>query len=1607
MQALYDEELDDPSSESESESSGQMFGQGLGQSGFNFEVPPESFIAEEDIVPDDDEDDPDYIEPMIVSVQLSDRDKLKVCPRASATPRMPVGIEDRSMGDRSLEPMIVAIELGNRNMIPQQQSHEMETAGSESGGEDGRMRRETQLLAEAVSVIKVTALEESVAQSEQAESAIIMKKSADMATSQEAPAPVAVISEAKSTNESANISKSGKRTAVAVERVEQVVENSNQLEVKSRTKKPVVIQTEQKTEVLQASAEVRDSPKAPIQSADDDSTTPPPPPPESMATEQQTTIETAPTFSTEISTSEQPTTKQKSSLLSVLEQKEVEDEQQEQQREVVGSGNGALQMEVEEEKMTIDAPTDDGRQDTSDNAQTVVKSPVVKEKFGLEMEDEREDQAEPDVQKREKPSLQSEDVSVSRKVTEPLQPSEELDDNPPPCPPGGESVPPTVEQTVSEVDRDRTGSVTSMSPTPGVVELIKEVERLEFPDKERKKELHVPAHQTEENVPPCEGEEISSRQGEEIPPHRGEVSPCHREEIPAHQGEEISPCQGEEIPAHRGEEISPCQVEENGERLEQLEQGATEEEGDEQNETTADSASDTKIASEEQHEAVDEAPPQTSISEAEVIRGDQPEQREEEEEEHEQMEGVALLESETPPQEVESSPQLEIEQDLTGSDGPAETPVEDEPMDTEPTSSNEPVKPVDTNIETVDTCMEPVEPDDRYIECAERIEKPAELVEPVDTNIELVNTTSSEPVDTNIESVKPVDTTSTETVDANIEPVKPVYTNIEPVDTDMEPVEPGDRNIEYAEPIEKPAEPVDTNIEPVDTTSSEPDTNIEPVKPVDTTSTETVVANIEPVEPVDTTSTESIDTNIEPVEPVDTASTEPVDTNIELVKPVNTTSTETVDASNIEPVKPVDTSIEPVETTRHLPTESHHQLLEYTPSPETETDPDTGQPTFREHSPKEQLHEEVGLDMAGGDAPQGADAVESTKEEPVAPEVEGKVEIGDMELSSSSPQLPSSAELEPSCRVSDEVLTEQQQSEEMEETVAEETVTVPVDTFRDEQEEEEEEKPRYDDEVAPVISSESTREDEHAAVAEDVIPVVSSEPTQEERTFIQTSPEPMQEEMDAPPDEVAPVIISEPTQEDKHAAIEEGASFVSSEPMHEGVDEVAPIITSQPSIQEEREETAANEDVNTSQEDTQEVPVSSEFTKREAAVDETAPIIMLESALQEENREEAAATESAPIVSFELEEERETAVNEAALAIMSESTPQKEEREEATADESAPVVSSEVTEEGEASVDEATPVIISDRHDEQYTAVDTTVEEKREEDILELTNQGQQQPPPNEPSCTAAANEDPDKPAEQVEESSQTGLSSSGGDGDNPNDHDPIEGGASTSEERGGRPVEEVSRESGLLESGQIEVDVLLHAEEDDLSVFSAEAAEADQALTFTSSHSTGTRRKTHSSPHHRPRQQLPSPPSSSTAPSSSSSSSMTRRLSTSKSSSNVVSPPLDRGHVVSSSGSSASSAAATSSSGRRASLTGSGNAAAGEVPPGTNGEKRPRSEKNEVRWSLSPLSLSFSLSPPCTFPVFTHTPVYTHEHEHVHIVIIVGAYSILGMLHVYYKILH
>ena len=288
-----------------------MFSQGLGHSGFNFEVPPESFIAEEDIVPDDDEDDPDYVEPMIVSVQLSDREKLRVCPRASATPKMPVGIEGRSMGERSLGPMIVAIELGNRNMVAQPTNQVLNsTSAAADGGEnaiDSRVRRETQLPIEPVAVIKSTSLEERSARQEVTEVSTLSRRIADLATSQaaSAPAQVTVVTGGNGGGEEAHavvadVSINGRRDATVGSVAEQGAEDSSAVAVSNE---PALMEpTPTQATQIKTSQAITDKDESADVTKEIHVQLPVATPAVSMATEPQAVNETPPVISAEIST---------------------------------------------------------------------------------------------------------------------------------------------------------------------------------------------------------------------------------------------------------------------------------------------------------------------------------------------------------------------------------------------------------------------------------------------------------------------------------------------------------------------------------------------------------------------------------------------------------------------------------------------------------------------------------------------------------------------------------------------------------------------------------------------------------------------------------------------------------------------------------------------------------------------------------------------------------------------------------------------------------------------------------------------------------------------------------------------------------------------------------------------------------------------------------------------------------------------------------------------------------------------------------------------------------------------------------------------------------
>ena len=422
-QALYDEELDDPSSESDSEGTSQMFGQGLG--GFNFEVPPESFIAEEDIVPDEDEDDPDYVEPMIVSVQLSDRDKLKVCPRASATPKMPVGIEGRSMGERSLGPMIVAIELGNRNLVAQQNQNQPVNSIVDRGRgeEDTRTRRATQVPIEPAAMINSAPLVEDSVKPDTAEVTTLSRRIADLATSQEAStAQVTIVAGGNDGEESraviADVSINGSMDAAVDDVAEQTAEQPNTVAADDRQgqQERVPIQTEQ-TEASPARGKDKDT------SMDVTEERSVAPPTESMATEPQTMSETSPLINTEISANVNetdsgahlPENEQQPEETSERDEEspQIEPEAESTKLDEVGaastaSDSAAASAVIPDDVSSVSQQKEDLKQDLQEETSDQVPRPsITSERTSIPMpvSDVPEESEEPSVEEKEEPKM--------------------------------------------------------------------------------------------------------------------------------------------------------------------------------------------------------------------------------------------------------------------------------------------------------------------------------------------------------------------------------------------------------------------------------------------------------------------------------------------------------------------------------------------------------------------------------------------------------------------------------------------------------------------------------------------------------------------------------------------------------------------------------------------------------------------------------------------------------------------------------------------------------------------------------------------------------------------------------------------------------------------------------------------------------------------------------------------------------------------------------------------------------------------------------------------------------------------------------------------------
>ena len=1397
-----------------------MFGQGLGQSGFNFEVPPESFIPEEDIIPDDEEDDPDYVEPMIVSVQLSDREKLKVCPRASATPRMAVGVEDRSMGVRSLEPMIVAIELGNRNMLAQSQEKEAIVDG-ESGDKD-KMKRETQLLAEPVSVIKAVALEERVARPEPPAEAVsvVRRKSADSAARQEAAAPVTVTCEVNDgSDKGADVSINGKRDAI--ERMDQSTDSSTKPPEEGTLEPPVRMQIEKKTELPQAHSEVMPPQEnteilpplasSEIQSSQtssevkdkkvhraDESLAPPPPPPETMATEPQTTCtrETTPPI---ISTDERHQTSDQESSLREPHQEEQKvphqkkeqnvQHQQKHREEVASSEEEALQMEAVSVHVEEDAPAHGGSDLTE--AQPVEQSPEVE--AGLEKQE-----SEMERQTREEQSLPpGEDSSTDQQIVEAPSPVADVDEGSLPQPASYESyAPPTEPPTADGAPMD---TVTSTSEPCNVAEIVEEKrEDLAREDETKKYELPPPPTQMESS-------DVSEQQELEEEKVSGSPQVAEQEDTPGVIGA--------------------------GERDE----------------------SEERIEEERQQPIEAEPSPPPSPSEAEREHEDKPvlqeEQREGEEGEESEvkMEDVVTKETETPPPEVKPSPPAE--DSVSSSDRPAEIPVEEvEPMDTEPTSS------------------EPFHHEDTPSSEGKQEEEEQDVIQP------------------ELREQVP------EQRQVSIEEEPSIFHEADQVEMDRISMESGGDSKSISQsPLSTVVEPPSVIRRDVESEQSQLESDLE--------RRDAIIAG-ELAENEGGDEAAAIDEDVPVVSPRPTQ---------DEIEQESSLSSSELSHEGEHRGRVVDELV-PAEPTH----EGEGTVTESVPEP-LEEKADAAMEEVGLVDTSETIREEKQQEIADEETP--LISCESTREEEQISTVGEDAPLVSCESTREEQQISTVGEEAP--LVSCESTREEQQIS----TVGEEAPLVSCESTREEQQ------ISTVGEEAPLVSCESTREEQQISTVGEEAPLVSCESTREEQQISTVGEE-------------VPLVSYESTREEQQiSTVGEEAPLVSSESTREEqqistVGEEAPLVSCE-STREEQQISTVGEDAPL---------VSYESTREEqnTMINESSAVVTSADTAQEEEQQSTTTADLADSGSFDPSQEpqdgrttadddgvSETAREEVAPAISPE--PMQQDEEEMTIDnESVPVVSTvsakeEKEEERRASVDEDAPVITSEPRsfDEQDTSeVETTAQEKEPEDVVEPTNQPQ---PLDEP--TSATDDNPDKPVKQDERTSLTGS-------------DRVESPVTTppreTEEVGkGEGQVEVSRESGLPESGQIEVDLLLHAEED---VFSAEAAEADKALTLSSSHTTGSRRKPH--PHHHP--QLPSP-SSSSVPSSSTSLSVRR---SSKSSSNV-STPLD--NVSSSAAGGTSTTAVSGSSSSVARRPSSSSCGAGEASSLT-GEKRQRPDKSEVR---------------------------------------------------------
>lgn len=1444
-----------------------MFG---GQSGFNFEVPPESFIAEEDIVPDDDEEDPDYCEPMIVSVQLSDRDQLKVCPRASATPRMPVGIEDRSMGDRSLEPMIVAIELGNRNILPQSQDSKSVNANNTSC-EDARIRKGTQSLAEPVSVIKATGLEANVhsvnvpesqppppAPAAEVQAVAVRRKRADSATKQDISAPASEIGGdaplpadgSNVTPKTAEVSNDAMETAdVSNEIAEVSSEVPETAEVSSETP-----ETANVCDDIQKAAEVSsDVPVTAEVSSGDGSKN------ADVGVNGDRDVEGMEQRMDDVSLEEAEPQQQEPTLT-----------QTEQEIQQLGDAGDIREahvhkaighMEREAPPTTTPPTTEDMTTEPQETTCTEGATPLIN--AGDENRKSEQESTPPEQEEQLPEGMASGEEALQLEEIE----GEKMEDD---TPQGIEPVANDVATSaVAKSPEDKVGMnveekpehrieeedvAEHLSPEEDICHAESKFMEESASDKIEPEEQDIPAKQAEdESVPPqVPSDEIGSEDAS-VSQTESKSEGNFEIRLEKQTADAFSRAEEESVPGP-SDDVKP-EEEPTTTSVAHAAQSETEPRDDEvvsEEQTAADTGGEVKAG--------------TSVSES----------REMEQEEMGEM--TAAVEAKP-----EKQPLLSTQTDTLAVD---EEETEDRDVD-QPEAS--------TAIDPQGSVVEKEE--EREWEEEEREFADSAVAGSMGEESEWMSESKSTPASEEL----PPPTTS-------LPPISRAEENSEVSKPKIQTEEGDDRmDIEATQECESEAPPTPLSSEIKSSPSPPP-----------------------------------------PPTPPDKASS-----NIPAIVVSMESAVAATTGGGDEAESDGDNVVEPASRERDTPVVEKGQEEEETISHQAEVDvPAAEQPQVDAVGQGLQELEQEEM-VAGSD---------KSEIHVHVPDLKPRIETSYMELSESAFEIEqASVIVEPPSSIRDDLESEPMLSEDFDDD---------MDVVDSEHDQEEEEATAVDED-APIVSSDLIQEEGIGGGGGGQVgidgssPVASSEPSCEEETTVASS-ESSQEET-AVPDELAPIISTHPVQEEGEAGIEDSAPAISSEPscaeeaaverpepseedretlgevaplisekiVHETIagDDGAPGLTSEPMLEGEDEAKIVSEDAPVV------IPGPTDESEG-AAVNEhkegVAPAISLEPVDKEQGAAEVeltgeeniaeSASQPGPLSTepfIEPDKEQDKLVEQGEkldkLVKQEEETSggEKEERQSPTADFDRLTKPGDETglTSGVAEMEEGQPSLATAPNSdelakpvEESSLTDAVAEQEKEgekEQLMEL--------PP-----------DPDRQAKPDLEGGQT-TSDVGSSGEK----EAARGGEGREEREEGEG--EVSRESGglQLESGPIEVDVLLHAEEDDLSVFSAEAAEADKALTLSSSS----------------RSRKKPPQTSSSASTSASSSSRQRRLS--KSSSSPLVGSLSLGEA-SSTGPGASSAVSSTASGTSRRVSVSGPEAA--VSSGGGGEKRPRLEKSEVR---------------------------------------------------------